>query len=73
MSGHSFNRVASPAVAPPGRLGFGTAPLGDIFHEAKEHVAENTLRAAWEGGVRFFDTAPWYGHGLSEHRLGTFL
>ena len=73
MSGHSFNRVASPAVAPPGRLGFGTAPLGDIFHEAKEHVAENTLHAAWEGGVRFFDTAPWYGHGLSEHRLGTFL
>ncbi len=73
MSGHSIIRVAPPAPAPPGRLGFGGAPLGDIFLETAEQVAESTLRAAWDGGVRYFDTAPWYGHGLSEHRLGTFL
>ena len=73
MSGHSVIRVAPPAPALPGRLGFGGAPLGDIFVETAEQVAGSTLRAAWDGGVRYFDTAPWYGHGLSEHRLGTFL
>ncbi len=68
--------IAPPAPAFPAawpRLGMGCAPLGNIFHPWTEAEAAATFAAAWEAGVRFFDTAPWYGHGLSEHRLGTFL
>ena len=73
MHRNKVQRVALSSAIPPSRIGFGCAPLGDIFEEITERNAEETLRAAWDGGVRFFDTAPWYGHGLSEHRLGTFL
>jgi D-threo-aldose 1-dehydrogenase len=55
------------------RIGLGCAPLGDLFADTADDVAQATLDAAWQAGVRFFDTAPWYGHGLSEHRLGTML
>lgn len=55
------------------QFGFGCAPLGNLFLTIPETVAQDTLVAAWESGVRYFDTAPWYGHGLSEHRLGVFL
>ena len=54
-------------------LGLGCAPLGDLFELLDEEVAEATVRAAWESGIRFFDTAPHYGAGLSEHRLGSAL
>ena len=54
-------------------LGLGCAPLGDLFEKLCEDVADATLRAAWESGIRFFDTAPHYGAGLSEHRLGRAL
>jgi D-threo-aldose 1-dehydrogenase len=54
-------------------LGLGCAPLGDLFELLDEDVADATLRAAWESGIRFFDTAPHYGAGLSEHRLGRAL
>jgi len=54
-------------------LGLGCAPLGDLFERLDEEVADATLRAAWEAGVRFFDTAPHYGAGLSEHRVGRLL
>lgn len=62
---------AFPANWP--RLGMGCAPLGDIFHEFPEQQAQDTFTAAWDAGIRYYDTAPWYGHGLSEHRLGTAL
>ena len=68
--------VAPPAPAFPDdwpRLGMGCAPLGDLFREYPEAQAAQTFEAAWEAGVRYFDTAPWYGHGLSEHRLGALL
>lgn len=55
------------------QLGFGAAPLGNLYREMSDDVAHATLEAAWEQGVRFFDTAPLYGHGLSERRLGDFL
>ena len=58
---------------PPGRLGLGGAPLGNLFSPVTEADADATLRAAWDSGVRLFDTAPLYGAGLSEHRIGTFL
>jgi D-threo-aldose 1-dehydrogenase len=51
----------------------GCASLGNIFHTYTEAEARETFTAAWDAGVRYFDTAPWYGHGLSEHRLGTAL
>lgn len=51
----------------------GGAALGNIFAEYSEAEAQATFAAAWDAGVRYFDTAPWYGHGLSEHRLGTAL
>jgi D-threo-aldose 1-dehydrogenase len=55
------------------QFGFGGAPLGQLFHDITDADAEQTLAEAWEGGVRFYDTSPWYGRGLSEHRLGRFL
>lgn len=55
------------------RLGMGSAPLGDLWERIPESRAEATLAAAWAGGVRYFDTAPWYGNTLAEHRVGHFL
>ena len=55
------------------QLGFGGAPLGDLFTRVEDGVAERTLQAAWDGGIRYFDTSPWYGRGQSEHRFGRFL
>jgi len=55
------------------RLGFGAAPIGNLFAPVTDDDAAATVRAAWDAGVRFFDTAPLYGHGLSETRLGAAL
>lgn len=57
----------------PGKLGFGTAPLGNMFRNIPEAEALATVDAAWEHGVRFFDAAPLYGAGLAELRLGEAL
>ena len=57
----------------PGRLGFGTAPLGNMFRAIPEDEALATVEAAWQDGIRFFDTAPFYGAGLAEMRLGQAL
>jgi D-threo-aldose 1-dehydrogenase len=54
-------------------LGFGAAPLGNLYRAITEAEAADTLAAAWEVGVRYFDTAPLYGLGLSETRLNPFL
>ncbi len=54
-------------------LGFGTAPLGNLYKAISDEDARATLDAAWDGGVRYFDTAPLYGLGLSETRLNPFL
>lgn len=59
--------------APPGPLGFGGAPLGNMFDVVDEETAEAALIAAWNSGMRYFDTAPHYGSGLSEHRFGNVL
>ena len=57
----------------PGTLGFGTAPLGNMFRAIPEQEARATVEAAWNDGIRFFDTAPFYGAGLAEARLGDAL
>ena len=54
-------------------MGFGGAPLGELFTAVSDAEAEATLQAAWDAGIRYFDTAPWYGRGQSEHRFGRFL
>ena len=55
------------------RLGFGGATLGDARATIDEHAAEATIVAAYESGIGYFDTAPWYGTGKSEHRFGHVL
>ena len=55
------------------RLGFGTAPLGNMFRNVSDVEAAATLEAAWQAGTRYFDTAPFYGAGLAERRLGQEL
>lgn len=54
-------------------LGFGGASIGELFVRVSEVDAAATLAAAWDAGVRYFDTAPWYGRGLSELRTGAGL
>ena len=56
-----------------GRLGLGTAGIGNLFHAISDDEAHRTIDAAWEGGIRAFDTAPHYGLGLAERRLGAAL
>ncbi|GAA4189406.1 aldo/keto reductase [Streptosporangium oxazolinicum] len=55
------------------RYGFGAAPIGNLFSEVGEDAARAAVDAAYEAGVRLFDTAPHYGLGLSERRLGAAL
>ena len=55
------------------RLGYGAANIGNLFRELNDDQAWAILDAAWESGIRYFDTAPHYGLGLSERRLGAFL
>jgi len=56
-----------------GRIGLGGAPLGNLFDRVEEDAAAASVRAALAGGVRYFDTAPLYGLGLSERRIGATL
>jgi D-threo-aldose 1-dehydrogenase len=55
------------------RLGLGGAPIGNLTTAVTDEAAHSALQAAWDAGIRYFDTAPWYGLGLSEHRVGRFL
>ena len=55
------------------RLGLGGAPLGNLFEAVSDGQARQLVEAAWRSGCRSFDTAPHYGHGLSERRLGDAL
>jgi D-threo-aldose 1-dehydrogenase len=55
------------------RFGLGCAPLGNLYTAVDDEGAAAVVDAAWEAGIRYFDTAPLYGHGLSERRLGRAL
>lgn len=57
----------------PGKLGFGAAPLGNMFRAIPEEEALATVEAAWNDGIRYFDNAPFYGAGLAEMRMGQAL
>jgi len=57
----------------PSRLGFGAAPLGNMFRDIPEQEAIDTVEAAWSEGIRYYDNAPFYGAGLAEIRMGEAL
>jgi D-threo-aldose 1-dehydrogenase len=54
-------------------LGLGTAPLAGLYRDLSDEDAQATIDAAWDAGIRYFDTAPHYGHTRAEHRLGHAL
>lgn len=64
-----FGRVDLSVTA----FSFGTAPIGNIFREISEETSDAMIQHAWDQGIRYFDTAPMYGHGLSELRTGHSL
>jgi D-threo-aldose 1-dehydrogenase len=66
-------RVLGKSGVPLSQLGFGGAGLGELFVKVDEATASATLNAAWDAGIRYFDTAPYYGSGLSEIRTGRLL
>jgi len=68
----ALKKVGATSLSLP-RLGFGTAHLGELYAKVDEADSRATLDAAWDAGIRYYDTAPFYGRGLSEHRLGGFL
>ncbi|MDX8522336.1 aldo/keto reductase [Mesorhizobium dulcispinae] len=72
MKTRHFDRIGHGGITFT-ELGFGTAPLGNLYHAVSDEDANATLEAAWKTGCRYFDTAPLYGLGLSETRLNPFL
>lgn len=66
---NQFGRVDLQVTA----FGFGTAPIGNIFREIDEETSDAMIQSAWNAGIRYYDTAPMYGHGLSELRSGHSL
>ncbi|MET9406565.1 aldo/keto reductase [Streptomyces sp. NPDC002935] len=58
---------------PVSGLSFGAAGIGNLFTEVTDEQANEAVDAAWTSGIRYFDTAPHYGLGLSERRLGAAL
>lgn len=65
------NRTRSPVHLT--QLGFGGAPLGNLYRKIEDRDAQATLDAAWNAGIRYFDTAPQYGLGRSEMRFADAL
>lgn len=72
MKTRHFDRLGNGGITFT-ELGFGTAPMANLYRAVSEPEAQGALEAAWETGCRYFDTAPLYGLGLAETRLNTFL
>jgi D-threo-aldose 1-dehydrogenase len=72
MKTRHYDRIGNGGITFT-ELGFGSAPIGNLYRAISEDEAQATLLAAWDSGVRYFDTAPLYGLGLSETRLNHFL
>ena len=69
MQQHLIGTTAAAVTA----LGFGGASAGNLYTETTGEEATAAVDCAWAGGIRYFDTAPHYGLGLSERRLGAAL
>ena len=67
------NSSASTRCRPITRLGLGGVAIGNGFTPTSDEAAQHTLQAAIDAGIRYFDTSPWYGLGLSERRFGHAL
>ncbi|MDQ1294484.1 MAG: D-threo-aldose 1-dehydrogenase [Actinomycetota bacterium] len=65
-------RVAATGVELT-QLGFGSSAIGNMYRAVDDNTAQAALEAAWDAGIRYFDTAPYYGLGVAEQRLGRFL
>ena len=72
LSVSTRRKVGSTALELP-VFGFGTVHVGGLYNTVDDATSRATFEAAWDAGVRYYDTAPWYGRGLSEHRTGAFL
>lgn len=66
------NRIGKTDVTVT-EVSFGCASIGNLYHAVSHAQAQDVIAAAWQEGIRYFDTAPHYGRGLSEQRLGNFL
>ena len=66
---NKFGRVELNVTA----MGFGAAPIGNIFRPISEQDSDAMIQRSWDAGLRYYDTAPMYGHGLSEARVGHSL
>jgi D-threo-aldose 1-dehydrogenase len=66
-------RMNATEIFPRKTFGLGGVPFGNEFAYVTDEVAHETIEAAWNAGVRYYDTSPWYGLGLAERRLGAFL
>jgi D-threo-aldose 1-dehydrogenase len=64
---------AAVGYRPPHKYGAGGTQAGNMFFETSDETVEAMMQAHWDAGVRYFDTSPWYGLGLSERRVGHFL
>ena len=73
MNEHPPPRAPIAGVVSLPALGMGTAPLGNLFERVSDEAAAAAIAAALAAGIRYFDTAPLYGYGLSESRLGQAL
>ena len=73
MTSAREQRKLGPRGVQVTRIGLGCAPIGNLFAAVSDSDATATIDAAWDEGIRLFDTAPLYGHGLSEQRLGRAL
>lgn len=72
-AGESSANHHAARYRPLSLFGMGGVAAGNAFHESSDAEIEGALQAAWEEGVRYYDTSPWYGLGLSERRFGYFL
>ncbi|MCP4070488.1 MAG: aldo/keto reductase [Hyphomicrobiales bacterium] len=72
MKTRHWDRIANGGLSFT-ELGFGTAPLGNLYRAISDEEADRILALAWDNGVRYYDTAPLYGFGLAETRLNRFL
>ena len=66
-------RTIGRSTAAATELGLGCVALGELYRKLDEETCQGVLQAAWNAGVRYYDTSPFYGRGLSELRLGHFL
>ncbi|KPA20300.1 Pyridoxal 4-dehydrogenase [Shimia sp. SK013] len=66
------NRIGNTDVIVT-EVSFGCASIGNLYHAVPDAQAQDVIDTAWKAGIRYFDTAPHYGRGLSEQRLGSYL